>query len=454
MRSRSTGRRLLAAACVIGLGAGVAGTASASSSSTPGTTAGTAATGSAAAGPGDFGDLKGVCGPGDAKGSTEQGVTDTEIVVGTSSDPGNTVAPGLNQEIFDAADAFVGWCNDAGGIAGRKIKLNKRDAKLFEAGPRMVEACQTDFMQVGIGMALDNTAVEPRKACGMPQIAAYTVSQEAGRSDGSIESITNSDTTSHLGPILRHLAAKDATAKDSLALWNNNFASVTPTGNRTKKAAELAGYQVKVYEELPTAVDNWRPYVEKLKEQNVQVLIDYHSAETLVAAMKTMNDVGYFPKYMVLEGNFYNDKMIKEAGDLIGKSTILVNAMMWPFEDAKDNPATQQFIDILKKYVPDATPKSLGVNAFSAWLLFAQSARDCGSDLTRKCVMEKAGAAKDWTGGGLHVKVLPGPTTSRNSDCFSILQATAQGFAVATDYVQPNDKIYNCDPSNSEPLPS
>ncbi|MSW20972.1 MAG: branched-chain amino acid ABC transporter substrate-binding protein, partial [Actinobacteria bacterium] len=102
---------------------------------------------------GNFGDLVGVCGPGSAKGATAQGVTDSQIEVGTVSDPGNSIIPGLNQELFDAADAFVGWCNGAGGILGRTIKLNKRDAKLMEAGPRTVEACQTDFMLVGNGAA-------------------------------------------------------------------------------------------------------------------------------------------------------------------------------------------------------------------------------------------------------------------------------------------------------------
>ena len=41
------------------------------------------------------------------------------------ADPGNTVSPGLDQELFDTADAFVGWCNAAGGIDGRRLQLDK-----------------------------------------------------------------------------------------------------------------------------------------------------------------------------------------------------------------------------------------------------------------------------------------------------------------------------------------
>src|ERR1700729_2251903 len=93
-----------------------------SSSKTTATTAagGTATTAAAATGAGDFGTLKAGCGPGNATGATDPGVTDTSINMATMSDPGYSGLPGLNQELFDAADAFVGWCNAAGGILGRK----------------------------------------------------------------------------------------------------------------------------------------------------------------------------------------------------------------------------------------------------------------------------------------------------------------------------------------------
>ena len=392
-----------------------------------------------------------MCGPGSAKGATEQGVTDTGIVMGTVSDPGATVAPGLNQEIFDSADAFVAWCNAAGGINGRKITLNKHDAKLFEVGAAYTQACQTDFMEAGPGAALDAAGVEPRQACGLTQIASYTVSKEAGRAEGSIEALTNNDQTSHLRPILRTIAEKDPAIKDRFALWNNSLPSVIPTGKRTEAAAKLEGFTQKIYEEIPTAVDNWRPFVENLKANDIQVLIDYGSAPTFAPAMKMMADVGYFPKYIVLEGNEYTNQLVQLAGTALDQTTVLVNAMMWPFELAAENPATQQYLDMLKQYAPSSIgPRSLGVNALSAWLLWAVSARDCGSDLTRACVMEKAQAQNEWTGGGLHVPFKPGPTSEPNSECYTVLHPTSKGFSVAKDWVDANQKIYNCDPKNAE----
>ena len=67
-----------------------------------------------------------MCGPaeGDGEnGDTAQGVTAETIQVSTFSDPGFDGRPGLNQEMFDSADAFTAWCNEAGGINGREIEL-------------------------------------------------------------------------------------------------------------------------------------------------------------------------------------------------------------------------------------------------------------------------------------------------------------------------------------------
>ena len=92
-----------------------------------------------APGPGDFGTLKGVCGSGSAKAATTRGVTDSQIRIGVTADPGAAAAPGLEQEFFDTADGFAKWCNAAGGINGRKIVVDKLDAKLFNVGQVMTE---------------------------------------------------------------------------------------------------------------------------------------------------------------------------------------------------------------------------------------------------------------------------------------------------------------------------
>jgi hypothetical protein len=89
------------------------------------------------------------------------------------------------------------------------------------------------------------------------------------------------------------------------------------------------------------------------------------------------------------------------------------------------------------------------MNAWSAWLLWAQSAKACGSNLTRQCVMQKAGAVTDWTGGGLHSPDKPGNASTPEGQCFTLMEASPSGFTVNKDVLKPNqDDVYNCNPAN------
>src|ERR1700742_4383769 len=147
------------------------------SSTAPASSTTTSAAPSAA--PGDFGSLKSVCGSGNASGATARGVTATDIHIGVTADPGAAAAPGLEQEFFDTADGFSKWCNAAGGINGRKLIVDKLDAKLFNVGQVTTQACQKDFFLVGNGTAFDSAGVKIRENCKLGQIPAYVVSPQA-----------------------------------------------------------------------------------------------------------------------------------------------------------------------------------------------------------------------------------------------------------------------------------
>ena len=57
----------------------------------------------------------------------------------------------------DAVSALISWCNDQGGINGRKVVGTDYDAALMQANSVMQEACGSQFMMVGHGFAMDQT---------------------------------------------------------------------------------------------------------------------------------------------------------------------------------------------------------------------------------------------------------------------------------------------------------
>jgi ABC-type branched-subunit amino acid transport system substrate-binding protein len=428
----------------------VAAGCSRSSSSTSSST--TSGGGTASSGAGDFGTLKAVCGPGDASGGTAQGVTDHDITVGTMADPGATAQPGLDQEIFDAGDAFVDWCNAAGGILGRKLVLHKWDSKLTEVAPRMIQACQGDFMLVGNGEALDATGVPERTKCKLPEIPTYDVSLQASTAPLSVEPLPNPNYASGLYAAYRNIAKQDPEAVKHYGMLANQLQSIKDAAVKDRAGADAAGYTTVYYDELPLLVDNWRPYAQNMKDKGVQVFTMENSVAGTAALFKAMAELGYKPKYALFNPNLYDPLFVENAGDALQGTTILINTQFVPFELADSHPATKQYIDLVAKYA-HAKPKALGAQAWSAWLLFAESAKACGSKLTRACVLDHAKSVPQWTGGGLHAPSHPGNATSRASQCFLLVQATPSGFTVDKALTQPNDGPFNCSPANVKRLP-
>ena len=74
-----------------------------------------------------------ICEPGPGGASTVRGVGSKTINIAEFNDASNTIDPGLEAEFPQQATAFADWCNAAGGIDGRKIVIDNRDAALFNA---------------------------------------------------------------------------------------------------------------------------------------------------------------------------------------------------------------------------------------------------------------------------------------------------------------------------------
>jgi len=123
----------------------------------------------------------------------------------------------------------------------------------------------------------------------------------------------------------------------------------------------------------------------------------------------------------------------------------------WPFPPASQNPATAQYITIMKTDDPGGKIAQLGLNAWDAWLLFAEAADACGSNLTRACLLQQAASETAWTAGGLKPPVNTSTTNRQMATCYLYMKATAAGFAVDTSFLPPTpgQAPFNCNPGNA-----
>jgi ABC-type branched-subunit amino acid transport system substrate-binding protein len=377
-------------------------------------------------------------------------VTPTEVHIATFSDPGFAGRPGLNQEFFDTADVFAAWCNDRGGIGGRKIVVDKRDAALTNVKARMTESCDQDLMMVGGGAVFDQDGVETRLQCLLPDISGFVVSIKARGSDLVVQPVPNSVKEIATGA-LNYLDKKYPAATKDVGVLTGDLSTTKSVADQNAEAAKALGWDIVYNDQYPAAgVTDWTPYAQKVKDAGVKGLIWIGEPENLAAFMKSLKSIGYELDFIRTDANHYDQKLIDIAGDALAGDNVYIQSAFYPFEKANKSNATGQYLAAFEEYKPDGKKNTyLGLQAWSAWLLFAEAAKECGNDLTRTCVYNAAKKITGWTGGGLHAKTTPG--SGRAGTCYALEQATPNGFKLVTD-TNPNDGIYSCNPKNVHTL--
>ena len=382
-----------------------------------------------------------MCQDGTPSGSPDQGVSPTEVRLATFSDAGFVGRPGLNQELFDTAKVFADWCNDAGGINGRQIVVDERDAALTNDKAQMVASCTQDFMVVGGGAVFDQDGVSTRLQCLLPEIPGYVVSPQARGADLSVQPVPNTNDAVPIGDY-RYLEKKFPAATKAYGILTGDLDTTRIVARQSDEAAKGLGWKQTYTDEYPaTGPPDWTPYAQKIKDTGTKGLLWTGEPENLANLLKSLNDIGYQLDFIRTDANHYDQKLISQGGNAV--RNVYVRGVFSPFELAKDDNATQQYLDAYEQYLPDGKAEAyLGLQAWSAWLLFATAANECGNDLTRSCLYENARAITEWTGGGLHAAV--NLKENEPPKCFAELIASASGFELVDD-LKPTDGIYRCE---------
>jgi hypothetical protein len=150
-------------------------------------------------------------------------------------------------------------------------------------------------------------------------------------------------------------------------------------------------------------------------------------------------------EWVLTDANHY-DAQVTSIGDQADGT--YVRTAFYPFLDpdaAQENEATAQYLELIDRYDPGGKIANLGAQGLSSWLLFAKAANECGAELTRDCVWEKAQEITEWTGGGLHAP--QNLQTGEASNCYALLKVEGGQF-VLDDGINPDTRIWNCADGN------
>jgi ABC-type branched-subunit amino acid transport system substrate-binding protein len=372
---------------------------------------------------GTVGTLEPVCGSGHpAHGATDKGVTDTTITIGVISDKSGVVAV-PTAGIDGSVEAFVQFCNSFGGINGRRLVLKHYDSKILNEGDAMRQACDDNiFALVGAGSVQDDQGALTMVQCRLVEVAAYTATYVKGLSPRVFSPVPNPGTEYAVGPGKFIAAHFPDAVKRAAILWPNLPVGRTQAARQRDAFEQAAGFDFVYANPTDVLVQNWGPIVASLQDKHVGWITDVTTLTEMEHLLQAASDAGWRPTVIDLGQQYYDESLPGKPGT--DGALVLTNTV--PFEEADRSPALQVYLRWLKTASPHTPPTTLGVQAFSAGLLFAQAATALGSDVTRDGLVNQLKSIKHWDGGGLQAPSDPGD--NQGLRCFLYMQVKGAKF--------------------------
>jgi ABC-type branched-subunit amino acid transport system substrate-binding protein len=382
------------------------------------------------------------CGPGDGSGATAPGVTNDSITIGTIQDIGGP-RPGLFQGNRDAMVAFVAYCNELGGINGRELVLEEFDSELSKSREATLQACEAGVLAlVGGASALDgggaNASVNEPVCAGIPDIAGFTAEPQHAGAINLVQPLPNPPDQLQVGPQRYILDKFPKAAKNAAMLFIDAGVSKFNAEKRIKGYEDI-GFEF-VYES-PIAINelNWGPHVEQFRSKDVgyfNVVAELADLYHLEQELKAQGVDVAVPEH---DQSGYDEGLIEAGGDATEGTYIVATTV--PFEEAKTSPEMQRYLYWLEQTDAKKGPTALGVQSWSAGLLFATAAKALGSDVTREGLLEQLHGIKEWDGHGIHAPSNPGDNGV--TECFVYLKIKGGKFTREFP-----DEGFACDPKN------
>ena len=346
---------------------------------TGGTTATTAATGGTGQSAANMvGTMPSPCGPGHATGATDKGVTPTTIKIGVISDKngsGGITVPTVG--IQGSMQAFVAYCNSLGGVRGRKLQLVTFDSKLFQENEAMKQACSSGiFALVGSGSVADDQGAQTMVDCKLVEVAGLHRHLRQGPLAPGLRGHPEPGQRLPHGPGHLHRQAVPRRHQEG------GDRRPDPRHGQEPGQAHGAGHGAAGLQSRPHAHRAARHQLgaDRAVAQGQGRAVPHghhHGRPDGADAQGHEGGRASRPQVVDLAQQYY-DPALASSGVAEG-AYVLTNTQ--PFEEP--NAAIDLYNQWLKKAGGGRAPTTLGVESFSAGLLFAKVAGSLGSHLTR-----------------------------------------------------------------------
>ncbi len=325
----------------------------------------------------------------------EDGVTDTEVIIGAGMDLTGAVANwGVN--IKAGMEAVFNRVNDAGGVHGRKIKLIAYDhvyqpPKAVTNAKRLVERDKVFVMMGHLGTPTTKAIKEYLEEKQVPNIFPATLASMWTTSGkwhvGDLASYADQTWL-----IVDYLVNERKIRKIASFYQDDEYGLDGHLAGKARlKQYELA-YVAEV--DYKRADIDFSSQAAKLKESGAEAVIVQAVYREPPRLAEQCHAIGYYPQF-IGPGPIVVNKTIELGGKHVEG---LIGVEVYPLPT---DPGA--FLDLyradMKKYFPGLPPDTTNLYGYQKAALFVEALQRTGRNLTRDSLLKSIESIKDWDPG-------------------------------------------------------
>jgi branched-chain amino acid transport system substrate-binding protein len=329
--------------------------------------------------------------------AAQQGVTDTEILLGSSNSFSGPLAFTGDQLTKFGVDLAFKVVNDAGGINGRKIRTiyyddGYRPQDAVANTKKLVEQDRIFAVIAPQGSPPVVATLEYLEEQKVPLLFPYQSSPVTRGKKYVFQGMTVSDRSSKM--MIDYLAGPRKYKKFAALYQDDEYGK----SYLTAFEKDLGRFNLKLVaaESVKRGVSDVSAQIAKLQASKAEVTFLVLTPGPAAQALKERQKIGWTETLMVSTGPLTDEAYLNLAADA---AEGVEGLALWPDPLTSDLPGLQLYREHMLRYFPKNAPNRYSLAGYFAGLLFTEAAKRAGKNLTRDSLITALESIKGWESG-------------------------------------------------------
>jgi branched-chain amino acid transport system substrate-binding protein len=329
--------------------------------------------------------------------AAQQGVSDSEIVLGCSNSFSGPLAFTGEQATKFGVDLYFKVVNDAGGIHGRKVRTvyyddGYRPQEAVANTKKLVEQDRIFAVIAPQGTPPVVATMEYLEENKVPLLFPFQGSPVTRGRKYVFSGMTLYDRQSRM--MIDYLAGTRKVKTFGVLYQDDEYGKAFLTA--FEKDLGRHGLKMGAAESVKRGITDVSAQIARLQAARPQVTFLVLTPPAGAQALKERQKIGWTETVMVSSGPLTDERYLALAGDA---AEGVEGLSLWPDPVSSDLPGVKAYREAMQKHFPKNEPNRYSISGYFAAMLFTEGAKRAGRSLTRDGLVTALEGVKGWDSG-------------------------------------------------------